>query len=80
MTFKEKLQHKYALSEQGAKDMIHAFISATISNIVLMFPVGMLYLLVKNYMEGTLGRQGNPVRGRLSDLPGPDRSYNLYPV
>ena len=50
MTFKEKLQHKYALSEQGAKDMIHAFISATISNIVLMFPVGMLYLLVKNYM------------------------------
>ena len=47
MTFKEKLQHKYALSEQGAKDMIHAFISATISNIVLMFPVGMLYLLVK---------------------------------
>lgn len=58
MTFKEKLQHKYALSEQGAKDMIHAFISATISNIVLMFPVGMLYLLVKNYMEGTLEGKG----------------------
>ena len=58
MTFKEKLQHKYALSEQGAKDMIHAFISATISNIVLMFPVGMLYLLVKNYMEGTLKEKG----------------------
>ena len=75
MTSKEKLQHKYALSEQGAKDMIHAFISATISNIVLMFPVGMLYLLGRN-----TGRQGNPVRGRLSDLPGPDRSYNLYPV
>ena len=60
--------------------MIHAFISATISNIVLMFPVGLLYLLVKNYMEGTLEGQGNPVCGRLSDLPGPDRSYNLYPV
>ena len=58
MTFKEKLQHKYALSEQGAKDMIHAFISATISNIVLMFPVGMLYLLVKNYMEETLKEKG----------------------
>lgn len=58
MTFKEKLQHKYALSEQGAKDMIHAFISTMISNIVLMFPVGMLYLLVKNYMEGTLKGKG----------------------
>ena len=58
MTFKEKLQHKYALSEQGAKDMIQAFKSATISNIVLIFPVGMLYLLVKNYMEGTLEGKG----------------------
>lgn len=58
MTFKEKLQHKYALSEQGAKDMIHAFVTATISNIVLMFPVGMLYLLVKNYMAGTLEGKG----------------------
>lgn len=54
MTFKEKLQHKYALSERGAKDMIHAFISATVSDIVLMFPVGLLYMLIKNYMENTL--------------------------
>ena len=42
MSFKEKIQHKYALSEQGAKDMIKAFVSVTISDIVLMFPVGML--------------------------------------
>ena len=46
MSFKEKIQHKYALSEQGAKDMIKAFVSVTISDIVLMFPVGMLYFLV----------------------------------
>lgn len=51
MSFKEKIQHKYALSDQGAKDMIKAFISVTISDIVLMFPVGMLYFLVKDYME-----------------------------
>ncbi len=58
MTFKEKLQHKYALSEQGAKDMIKAFVSVTVSDIVLMFPVGMLYMLVKNYMEHTLEGKG----------------------
>lgn len=58
MSFKEKLQHKYALSEQGAKDMIKAFVSATFSNIMLMLPVGMLYMLVKNYMEDTLEGKG----------------------
>ena len=58
MSFKEKLQHKYALSEQGAKDMIKAFISATFSNLMLMLPVGMLYMLVKNYMEDTLEGKG----------------------
>ena len=58
MTLKEKLQHKYALSEQGAQDMFKAFVSVTVSDIVLMFPVGMLYLLVKNYMEHTLEGKG----------------------
>ena len=58
MTLKEKLQHKYALSEQGAKDMIHAFVSVTISNIVLMFPVGLLYYLVCDYMNGTMEGRG----------------------
>lgn len=58
MTFKEKLQHKYALSEQGAKDMLKGFVTVTISNIVLMLPVGMLYMLVKNYMNHTLEGKG----------------------
>ncbi len=58
MTWKEKLQHKYALSEQGAKDMIHAFLSATLSYIVLMFPVGILYSLIRDYMGGTLAGRG----------------------
>lgn len=58
MTLKEKLQHKYALSEQGAKDMLKAFVSVTVSDIVLMLPVGMLYMLVKQYMEHTLEGKG----------------------
>ncbi len=63
---KEKLQHKYALSEQGAADMIRAFISVTISDIVLMLPVGLLYFLVKDYMANTMtGRGGFYIAGIL---------------
>lgn len=51
----EKLMHKYALSKQGAADMIKAIISATISNIILMVPVALLYYLVRDYMAGNLG-------------------------
>lgn len=58
MSFKEKLQHKYALSPQGAGDMIKAFVSVTCSNLVLMLPVGMLYLLVKDYMNENLQGRG----------------------
>ena len=58
MSWKEKLQHKYALSEQGANDMIKAFLTATVSNIVLMFPVGLLYFLVEDYLNDNLRGRG----------------------
>lgn len=51
----EKLQHKYALSEKGAKDMIKAFIACTLSYIVLMMPVGLLYYLVGDLMHNNIG-------------------------
>ena len=50
----EKLKHKYALSDKGAKAMIQAFVSVTISNLVLMFPVGLLYVLASYLLEGSL--------------------------
>ena len=53
-----KLQHKYALSEKGAKDMIKAFLSVTCSDLVLMFPVWMLYFLVRDYLQGTMAGRG----------------------
>ena len=53
-----KLQHKYALSEKGAKDMIKAFVSVTVSNLVLMVPIALLYYMVKDYMEGNLAGKG----------------------
>ena len=50
----EKLKHKYALSDKGAKAMMQAFVSVTISNLVLMFPVGLLYVLSSYLLEGSL--------------------------
>ncbi|MBQ9278589.1 MAG: ABC transporter ATP-binding protein [Lachnospiraceae bacterium] len=50
----EKLKHKYTLSQEGAIDMIKACISVTITNIVLMMPAGILYLLIKDLLEDNL--------------------------
>ena len=58
MKLKETLMHKCALSEQGAKDMIKAFVSVTVSNLVLMIPIALLYYMVKDYMEGNLAEKG----------------------
>jgi len=56
----ERLKHKYALSTQGAKDMIRACICVTITNIALMMPAGILYSLIKDLLEGTLTRERIP--------------------
>ena len=40
------LQYKYALSENGAKDMIRAFAACTFSDLVLMIPAGLLYQFI----------------------------------
>ena len=47
----EKIQRKFALSPQGAKDLIKSIICCTLQNIVLMFPVCLLYLLVQDLMN-----------------------------
>lgn len=47
----KKLQLKYALSEQGAKDMIKGIIACVFQNFSFMFPVGLLYYLVGDLME-----------------------------
>jgi len=50
------LRHKYALSEQGAKDLIKSCLATAAMDIVLMFPVGLLYFLVLDLMDGGLER------------------------
>ena len=56
MSLLEKIKHKYALSDQGARDLVKAIVAVTISDIVLMFPVGILYLLASDILKGTIGR------------------------
>ena len=42
----EKLQHRYALSERGAKDLVQGVIACTVQNIAFMFPVSLLYFFL----------------------------------
>lgn len=51
----EKLQHKYALSHQGALDMVRACIAVCMADIVLMLPAGILYLLIEDLLDRSLG-------------------------
>ena len=56
MKLTEKLKHKYALSDNGAKGMIRAFVAVTVANLVLMLSVGLLYMLSSYLLDGDLPR------------------------
>ena len=49
----EKIQRQFALSRQGAKDLIKACFACILSNLVLMIPVGLLYFLVGDLLESS---------------------------
>lgn len=48
----KKLQHKFALSERGAKDLIQGIIACAVQNISFMFPVCLLYFFVNDLLNG----------------------------
>jgi len=52
MSIIETLRHKYALSRQGAKDLVKSSLASAAMDIVLMLPVGLMFFLVKDLMEG----------------------------
>ncbi|QFJ55144.1 ABC transporter ATP-binding protein [Pseudobutyrivibrio xylanivorans] len=52
MSLEEKLQHKYALSEKGAKDMVTAFVACTVGNLAQMLPVGVLVAFTTDLFNG----------------------------
>lgn len=46
------LQKKYALSTQGAKDLIQGVIASFVQNLSFLFPMSLLLLLIKNLLDG----------------------------
>lgn len=46
------IMKKYALSRQGAKDLVIATVSCMVHNLTLMLPVSLLYLLVSDLYAG----------------------------
>lgn len=50
----EKLQKKFALSRQGAVDLVKGCAACVLQNLSFMFPVGILYRLVGDLMEGPI--------------------------
>ena len=56
----ERLQHKYALSRQGAVDMVKACISVTITNIAFMMTAGILYTLINDLLNDRLNKDRIP--------------------
>lgn len=51
----EKLQKKYALSRQGAKDLVKGCVACFFQYLSLMIPVALLYYLVSDLMNGDAG-------------------------
>ena len=50
----EKLMRKYALSRQGAKDLVKGCLACVLQNLAFMLPVALLYFMVSDLMAGTI--------------------------
>lgn len=49
-----RIMKRFALSREGAKGLVWATVACTVGDIVLMFPVGLLYFLVSDFMNGAV--------------------------
>ena len=58
----KKLQHIFALSEKGAKDLVKAVIWCFVCNLALMFPVGAVLFTIQHLL-GCLEGGGSPMDG-----------------
>lgn len=48
----KRLQKRYALSEQGAKDLVKGCLACVLQNLSFMFPVGLLFFFVSDLLNG----------------------------
>jgi len=56
----KKLQRRFALSRKGAIDTIKGSLFCALQNVAFMLPVGLLYLLVKDMLSGSLEKSRIP--------------------
>ena len=47
----EKIMRRYAMSREGAKGFINSVCACTVSDLVLMFPVGLLYTMTEDMLN-----------------------------
>ena len=50
----ERIMKRFALSEEGAKGLVRATVACAVADLILMFPVGLLYLLVSDFLNGAV--------------------------
>ena len=62
----EKLRHKFALSREGAIDMIKACVSVTFTNMALMMTATVLYILIEDLLNDNLTSERIPVYAVMS--------------
>ena len=77
----KRLQKRYALSEQGAKDLVKGCLACVLQNLSFMFPVGLLYFLVGDLMNG--GVPGEKIAFYIVGLRGVhwlDLAYHLLSI
>ena len=54
------LQKKFALSEQGGRDLTKAIFSCALTNMGLIFPMGILFLFMERLLGPLVGIQAPP--------------------
>ncbi len=59
----ERLMKRFALSEEGAKGLVRAVAACTVADLMLMLPVGLLYLLASDFLSGSVPEGRYPLYG-----------------
>ncbi len=50
----KRLMKRFALSKEGANGLVRAVAACTVADLMLMLPVGLLYLLVSDFLSGAV--------------------------
>ena len=73
------LQKKFALSEQGGRDLTKAIFSCALTNMGLIFPMGILFLFMERLLGPLVGDSGSfPGNGRVCGSLHCTAGYNIH--